>query len=187
MMSHALQALRLVAAVVLAVFLVACGSEEQDLTPPDIAYGEAISEMGMFVVDPRYTVAALPEEGDWILFDDIGEVFKYRGGRPDQTFRAIWVNDFHDQTWLDAEDAWYLQSPGLHSPMGWGVAAFAEEAAAREFQGEFGGDLMRWSDAANRDWIDPPAPNYFSPASPAASPASGATPAPGDDHHHPGG
>ena len=39
-----------------------------------VSYNEDISEMGMFVVDPRYTVAALPGESDeWLLFDDIGE------------------------------------------------------------------------------------------------------------------
>ena len=37
-------------AVLLVMFAVACGEDEVSLDPPEIRYGEDISEMGMFVV-----------------------------------------------------------------------------------------------------------------------------------------
>ncbi len=160
----------LLAALVALLTLTACGGDDEvSLDPPSVSYNEDISEMGMFVVDPRYTVAWLPEDGDWILFDDIGEMFKYRVVRfPDAKARVIWVNDYHDQKWLKAEDAWYVQTPEVNSPMGWGVAAFRDEAAARQFQSETGGERMTWQEVLNATWGAPPAPVPHSHGSPTA-------------------
>jgi copper chaperone NosL len=163
--------LTVVAAAIL--LLVGCGENTVKLDPPDVKYGEDISEMGMFVVDPRYTVAALPQEGDWILFDDIGELFKYHDRFPGTRFRATWVNDYHTQQWTHAEDAWYVQSPGLKTPMGWGVAAFADEAEAHAFQTGQGGTMMTWDEAQARAWDTPPAPHdEVHTATPEATPST---------------
>ena len=169
-----------IAALVLAL-LAGCGGDAVSLDPPEISYGEAISEMGMFVTDPRYTVAALPEEGDWILFDDIGEMLKFHDRNPGTEFRATWVHDYHSEEWLKAEDAWYVQSAGFTTPMGWMVGTFADEEAARSFQAMNGGEVMTWEEATTREWTDPPAPDdpilgdpgrHGGHASPVASPGA---------------
>jgi copper chaperone NosL len=149
-------------AALLAVVIVVtgCGGDKTvSLDPPEVKYNEDISEMGMFVVDPRYTAAYLPEDGDWILFDDIGEMLRYRVVRhPETKVRVIWVNDYNDRKWLKADEAWYVQSIEVNSPMGWGLAAFRDEASARAFQSEMGGELLTWSDVLGREWTAPPAP-----------------------------
>lgn len=151
-----------IAALLTVVILITgCGGEEKvSLDPPEVKYNEDISEMGMFVVDPRYTAAYLPEEGDWILFDDIGEMFKYRVVRyPDAKPRVIWVNDYNDREWVKAEEAWYVQTIEVNSPMGWGLAAFRDEASAQAFQAEMGGEILTWNDVLERPWDAPPAPS----------------------------
>lgn len=170
--------LRWISITTLAAFaillLAGCGGEKKEsLDPPEVKYGQDISEMGMFVTDPRFTVAYLPGEGKWILFDDIGEMFKYQVTlHPDQTPKVIWVNDYLDKTWLKVEDAWFVQSPSINSPMGWGIAAFRDENAARTMQQETGGTLMRWDDVKKLSWSAPPAPmTHDHQASPAASPS----------------
>ena len=147
-------------ALTLMFSLAGCGGDnEVSLDPPDVKYNEDISEMGMFVVDPRFTVAYLPDDGDWILFDDLGEMFRYRVMRyPNDNVRVIWVNDFHGKDWLNVEVAWFLQSPQINTPMGWGIAAFRDESAARKLQSELGGELMSWSEVQNRQWTGPPTP-----------------------------
>lgn len=62
----------------------------------------------------------------------------------------IWVNDFESQTWLEAEDAWYVRSPELRTPMDWGLAAFATEEAAKRRAQELGGEVLRWSELLGR-------------------------------------
>jgi copper chaperone NosL len=165
--------IRLLAVALIALTTIAaCGDDEVSLDPPRIAYGEDISEMGMFVTDPRYTVATLPDgEKEWLLFDDIGELFKYRDTHPDAGFQVIWVNDYHSEEWLKAEDAWYVESTGVNTPMGWGIAAFEKEDEARTHHEGVGGEMMTWEEADARTWTAPPAPMDHSP-----------TPNPGHGH-----
>lgn len=152
---------RLVGLAAAAVLLVACGGDDGSrLDPPDIEYGVDMAEMGMPVVDPRYTAAVLPEgEEAWILFDDVGEFLKYVTTRDGVTYDAMWVHDFNDESWVKAEDAWYLESRELtSSPMGWGVATFKDEESASTAQGELGGDLYNWESVQEETWDRPPAP-----------------------------
>jgi nitrous oxide reductase accessory protein NosL len=152
---------KLSALLVAALVLVACGGDDESrLEPPDIEYGVDMAEMGMPVVDPRYTVAALPEDSnEWILFDDVGEFLKYIQTRSTE-FEVMWVHDFNDESWVEAQDAWYLESRELTtSPMGWGVATFKDEESARAAQEEFGGDLYDWKSVQEETWDQPPGPH----------------------------
>lgn len=141
------------------LLLTACGGEKSvSHDPPTVKYGEDISEMGMFVTDPRFTVAALIDD-EWVLFDDIGEMLRYRDIHPETEIQVLWTHDYHSQEWLKAEDAWYAQSQGFTTPMGWLVGSFADEDAARAFVEEHGGVVMTWDEADARTWTSPPAPD----------------------------
>lgn len=151
---------RIAAAVLAGWALAACeGDREGRLDPPDIEYGVDMAEMGMPVVDPRYTAAVLPAgEDGWILFDDNGEFLKYYQVH-DGSYAAMWVHDFNDESWVKAQDAWYLESRELTtSPMGWGVAAFKDEASARAAAETHGGDVYSWEQVQAETWDRPPAP-----------------------------
>jgi copper chaperone NosL len=156
--------------IIASLVIAGCADDEMSLDPPEIRYGEDISEMGMFVVDPRYTVATLPEGSDeWLLFDDIGEFFKYHDTQTDVEFQTMWVNDYYDKTWLPAKEAVYLESREINSPMGWGIAAFREEGDAVSMQEQIGGEIMNWAAADARQWTAPPPPTSQVVATPAPS------------------
>lgn len=157
------------------VIVAACGSDEQSLDPPDINYGVDMSEMGMPVVDPRFTVATLPEDSsDWLLFDDIGEFLKYHQNES-SAFQVMWVPDHNTEEWLKAEDAWYVQSDEFcYSPMKWCVAAFETEESAHEAHMEYGGEMWNWESVFDVSWQQAPVPNEHE--HPDATPA--------DEHQH---
>lgn len=136
--------------------LIGCGSSEQ--RPPTIHYGEDISEMGMIISDPRYAAALVPQQGSPILFDDIGELFKYRQSHAPPATATPYVNDFNQKRWLRAEQAWYLRSGAILSPMGWGIAAFGDETTVRQAQVDRGGEILTWHDIQSRDWSKPAGP-----------------------------
>ena len=143
---------------VLAFLLAGCAGQSAETQPPTIRYGRDVSEHGMIISDPRFAAAALPERGDAILFDDIGELLKYLQAHP-ANYRAHYVNDYTTKRWLRAEDARYLLSARINSPMGWGLAACGDDAAARQLQGERGGELLTWAELRSRDWSGrPPGP-----------------------------
>ena len=145
--------------VALLAALTGCGGTSGEPQPPTIRYGQDVSEMGMIISDPRFAAAIIPERGDAILFDDIGELCKYVQTHPSLLARARFVHEFAGAGWLRAERAWYVRSAEFRSPMGWGVAAFGEEAAARQAQRERGGDVLTWDALARQDWSHPPAPS----------------------------
>lgn len=154
-----LRHVRIVSILVIALALVACGSSGSKTDPPEINYGQDMSEMGMPVSDPKFTAAVLPEDSDtWILFDDIGEFLRYYQMQQPKT-QAMWVPDVNSGDWVKAEDAWYLQSDEYcYSPMKWCVAAFKDEDSARNAEQQYGGDIWNWEDVFDKTWDKPPAP-----------------------------
>ena len=142
------------------LMLAACGGEGNKLDPPEINYGVDMAEMGMPVVDPRFTVATLPDDSDeWLLFDDIGEFLKYHQTQS-RNFQVVWIPDHDSEEWLKAEDAWFVQSDEFcYSPMRWCVAAFDSEDAAHAAHTEFGGEMWSWETVFDSDWSQSPTPH----------------------------
>ncbi|HZW34991.1 MAG TPA: nitrous oxide reductase accessory protein NosL [Isosphaeraceae bacterium] len=138
----------------LVVLLVGCRSAAAAPTPPTIRYGEDVSAgCGMIIDDPRFAVGALPDRGAPLLFDDIGDFLDYRQAHALQ-LTAVFVHDYQTKEWVRADDAWFVQSPAVQSPDGSGLAAFASQAAARQFQERQGGTLFSWAEllGAHRRW-----------------------------------
>lgn len=140
--------------------LSACGGDDDNLDPPEINYGVDMAEMGMPVVDPRFTVATLPTDSeDWLLFDDIGEFLKYHQTRPGD-FQVMWVPNHDSEEWMNAEDSWFVQSEEFcYSPMRWCVAAFDSEDTAHGAHLKHGGEMWSWDTVFETDWSNPPAPH----------------------------
>jgi copper chaperone NosL len=103
----------------------------------------------MIVSEARYAAATATASGQTLVFDDIGCLLQYRQ-KHSAAWAAVWVHDYETQTWLRADSAWYLVSPAVHSPMGWGIAAFATEDAAQRRRGEPGGDVLDWNGLSAR-------------------------------------
>lgn len=120
------------------------------LEPPEIRYGRDVcAECGMIISDPRFAAAAATADGETLIFDDIGDLLSYRAKHSPQ-WVAIWVHDYENEQWIRAEEAWYVASAAVRTPMDWGLAAFASEEAARRRQGEWGGQVVRWEELVAR-------------------------------------
>lgn len=139
--------------------LAGCGDDAVSLDPPDINFGVDMAEMGMPVVDPRFTVAALPSDSqEWVLFDDVGEFLRYNQIKSSD-FKAVWLPDHDTEEWIKPEDAWFVQSNEFcYSPMKWCVAVFSSEDVARDKQSQFGGEIWSWDNVLDATWSSAPAP-----------------------------
>ena len=121
--------------------LTGCGGNEA-AGPPEIRYGEDVCEQcQMIISEPRFAAAYVTEAGEFRRFDDIGEMYLYAADRGERV-RTFWVHDFHSESWLETESATFVHNPALSTPMGWGVAAFADEGEAEAYQAEEGGTLF---------------------------------------------
>lgn len=124
----------------------ACDSQAPD-RPPTIRYGESTCiDCDMIISDERFASATIIKDArgrtDALLFDDVGDQIRYERENPELVIVARWVHDYNTKDWLTAEQAWYLVSPALYTPMASGIASFASHAAAETAQKEHGGDVM---------------------------------------------
>ncbi len=135
----------LVGLAVLSPLLGACRPERAP-APPDLRPGrDECAECGMLISDDRFGAAVLPAgEREFRLFDDISCMLEFaRDHDTDGPCRAWYVIDHDSRRWIDGASAHYLKADPdrLRTPMGSGVAAFAESGRAGAAQRQFGGTV----------------------------------------------
>ena len=128
----------------------ACGgAATAELTPPTIHYGEDICEFcGMIMSDERYAAGYLTEAGEERIFDDVGGMFQAHLQMQEEV-AAFFVHDYEDVVWLRAEEAHYVLSEDLATPMLFGLAACATEQRAERLAGEVGGTVLTFDEVMN--------------------------------------
>jgi copper chaperone NosL len=136
---------RLTLACAAAVALAGCGTGD-DLGPPDIHFGQdTCHACGMIIEDDRYAAAVVTvtAAGDIErrLFDDVGEMLE---AAPPAGARSVrrYARDAATRRWLDADKATFAKTRDLPTPMGSGIAAYADPAAARAAIDAHGGSLL---------------------------------------------
>ena len=131
----------LILGVILAA-LAGCKPKPEDPQPPEILYGqEACSACGMVIDDPRFAAATLLANGEYLKFDDAGEMLSYHMRHPQVQVAAWFVHDYPSEKWIRGEQAVFVQSLSLQTPMGSGITAFANQAEAESFASEHSGKV----------------------------------------------
>ena len=128
-----------------------CGEETRADQPPDIDYGRDVcSRCNMIISEERYAGGIVDEDGEALIFDDIGEmifVIQEEGLQE----RRVWVHDADSLEWLDGTSAFYVASMDVVTPMGSGITAFEAEEDATAFAEANAGDVLTWDQVLN-DW-----------------------------------
>ncbi|MEZ4637031.1 MAG: nitrous oxide reductase accessory protein NosL [Caldilineaceae bacterium] len=138
--------------IIIIVLLAGCAASSVDpATPPTIVYGEDVCDRcGMIIEDERFAagVVVAVREGHYEhrIFDDIGDMLAYAADKAAQTpIHAYYVHDYDSKNWIDGETAFYVRSSQIHSPMGYGLAAFAEQSSAEMKAAEWEGEVIELS------------------------------------------
>jgi copper chaperone NosL len=111
--------------------------------PMDIPEGSKCHVCGM-KVDPASPFSAqIVRDGEMLTFCDIGDMLHYYNKQKEKPVE-LYVRDSGSGEWTDALKATYVKSKEFETPMGWGIAAFADsEEAARS------GEPMTFEEALN--------------------------------------
>ncbi len=137
--------------LVLLLALTACAPGQAEIAPPEIVYGETMcADCSMIISDVRfasgYAREVAPSRYESKAFDDIGDMLAHAASHPDDAIVAWYVHDYLDESWLDATQATYVISKQIASPMGHGIAAFDDDAAAAQTATELDGQLLSWDE-----------------------------------------
>lgn len=138
---------------VLGALATACDAGQSgEVKPPEIIYGRDMCEAcNMLIDEARFACATLQTDGTAHKFDAIDEMIVFHMDRPNLQIRAWFVHDYRTQNWIRAENAYYVQSADIRAPMGRGIAAFAERAAADELAKRYHSKSMNWDEL--RVWV----------------------------------
>ncbi len=146
--------------LLLLVLMPGCLQEQEEAHPRetealpgavDIHIGaDTCAQCGMKITDPRFA-GEIIFETQVKKFDDIGCMFLYYKNldtaAKDEVV-AIYVQDHGGRGWIDAEDAYYADSPEVYTPMGYGIFAFALREDASFFAELHGnGDVNTFKEA----------------------------------------
>ena len=128
---------------VLLTIAVACSPKPEGPQPPEINYGqEMCDECGMVIDDQRFAAATLLINGEYLKFDDAGEMLSYHMNHPEDQVAAWFVHDYSTEEWIRGETATFVNSATIQTPMASGIVAFADPEQAEAFAVERSGKLF---------------------------------------------
>lgn len=125
-----------------------------DSGPQPIRYGQdECADCSMIISDQRFGAEIITHKGKIFKFDDVGclHSFVERGAVPRDAVKSSLVSDFnHPENFIPLEQAFFLQSDSLKSPMRTDCAAFTSTEELKKIQEKLGGGRQgRWSELAN--------------------------------------
>jgi copper chaperone NosL len=128
-------------AVVISVALLAVGCRAAPAGPPEIVVDRtACSHCGMLISEPLYAAAYRAEGADAQVFDDIGCLRK--AAREESTPLTLWFHDADDRSWIERAAPVFVESDAIRTPMGGGVIAYRDRAAAERAAAKYNGRVI---------------------------------------------
>jgi copper chaperone NosL len=101
----------------------------------------------MAISEKRYAAEMADMDGNVIKFDNIECMIRYASRHSLKDKAAAWfVMDGDGREWLDARQAFLLKSPSIPGPMGNGILAAKDRAAADDLAKRFGGRVLQFND-----------------------------------------
>jgi copper chaperone NosL len=100
----------------------------------------------MTVSDPRFAAELVTRKGKIFVFDDVGclATFTVNGPVPPEEVQGVWVTDLrHPGTLIPAQDASYLRTDRIQTPMGSHLVAVPREASD-SLRAVLDGELLDW-------------------------------------------
>lgn len=133
-------------ALLVLLLLGACQSQVDLSQPPEIRNGEDVcTKCGMIISEARYAAAFYTVQGEARRFDDIGGLFIYHAENQEDVAQ-FWVHDYETEEWIKADQAFYVTSDQLHTPMGFGLIAFSEQDRAQRLASKSNTMVMSFDD-----------------------------------------
>ncbi len=130
----------------LALLVASCSSG-----PKEIHYGEdECAHCKMMIMDASFASQIVTKTGKAYKFDAIECMAAFIQEKPqnreDNTF---WVSDFNTDEWLEVNEAVFVKSDVIKSPMGMGLLAFDSKEDAQKHIDQYAGEIIDFNTLLN--------------------------------------
>lgn len=134
--------------IVAVAVLASC--QKQTVEPVALAPNDMCAYCKMAISEKRYAAEFMDSEGQTFKFDEIGCMINFIKEKKNATkVTTYFVMDFDERQWIKADDAHYVSSSELATPMSGGIIAFKNESKAEEAISKYHGKLIRFEDLFN--------------------------------------
>lgn len=127
---------------------------QADTAPPTLHLGEDIcAHCRMIVSDARFAAACIVQNDDEYtkrVFDDIGCLIRYEQEHPDDHIVQRYVKDYETTNWTTVQQAFFVHSALIHSPMASGVLAGGTQTEADALAKRYEGQSMDFNAIVDR-------------------------------------
>ena len=132
---------------VIAMVIVLAQCQRRAAEPVAIEANDMCSFCRMSISEKRYAAELIDEEGEVFKFDDIGCMANFiKQKRNNAAVEATFVMDFDRREWLKAENAFYVRSSELTTPMNGGIVAFKDQPSAEAAMAKYQGTKLEFSE-----------------------------------------
>ena len=123
-------------------FMLAC-----DIKPVQIDFGkDGCHFCSMTIVDNQHAAEIINDKGKAFKYDAIECMLNDLKTRPANEIGMILINDYNDPgTLINAQEATYLISDAIPSPMGAFLSAGLDQTAIKDLQRTSGGEIYSWT------------------------------------------
>lgn len=122
------------------------------IEPQSIAYGkDACGYCKMNIVDQQHAAEIVTKKGKVYKYDAIECMLQDEDNNSPEKTALFLVMDYNSpNTFVGAEEATYLISENVPSPMGANLSAFASKSEAERLQIEKSGTLYTWDEISKK-------------------------------------
>jgi copper chaperone NosL len=125
------------------IFFSACGSAE--IEPAPIEPSDMCSFCRMAVSEKHFAAQIVTDDERFLKFDDIGCMLRFRRKSDGKAkILAHFVSGYDSGDWIKAEEAFFVKSKTVKTPMGSHILAFADKTKAEEHAAENGSRVLRF-------------------------------------------
>jgi len=127
------------------VFIIFFGCSQN---PEPLKYGfDSCEHCRMVITDNNYGAELITSKGKIFKYDSIECLAAYQSKLSDKDIHSMWVVNFYPPNELiNTNDAYFLLSKNLKSPMGLYLSAYKAEASMIEVVNKYSGNEIKWLD-----------------------------------------
>jgi copper chaperone NosL len=133
--------------LLICLLLIATSCGNRSLRPVEIEAADMCAQCKMAISEKQYAAEMADMDGNLMKFDNIDCMVRYAVSHGLKDKVAAWfVMDSDGREWLDANQAFLVKSTSIPGPMGSGVLAVKDSAAAEDLAHRFSGRVLRFED-----------------------------------------
>jgi copper chaperone NosL len=137
----------LTTALLLCLLFVLANCQKRAVEPVALTREDMCSYCRMAISEKQYAAQLIDGEGQASKFDDIGCMTNFIDSKKNSPKPAAYfVMDFDERQWVKAEDAFYVRSEELQTPMNKAIVAFRNQSNAQQAVEKYKGQLLRFKD-----------------------------------------